>query len=49
MEARPGDEPFMCLSQFQLRTYLPHEISQLSVLAITQTKTFDEVPSLLLD
>ncbi|EGT37120.1 hypothetical protein CAEBREN_30567 [Caenorhabditis brenneri] len=38
-----GEEPYMQFSNFKLRNYFPHEIDKLSVLKITQTKTFDEV------
>lgn len=40
---KPGREPYMMLDRLQLRCYLPHEIERLSVLRITETKTFDEV------
>uniref|UniRef100_A0A8R1HYD6 DNA-directed RNA polymerase subunit n=1 Tax=Caenorhabditis japonica TaxID=281687 RepID=A0A8R1HYD6_CAEJA len=40
---RNGEEPYMQFSNFKLRSYFPHEVDKLSVLRITQTKTFDEV------
>lgn len=40
---RPGHEPYKILDRLQLRCYLPHEIERISVLKITETKTFDEV------
>ncbi|EFP02098.1 hypothetical protein CRE_15786 [Caenorhabditis remanei] len=40
---RNGEEPYMQFSNFKLRSYFPHEIDKLSVLKVTQTKTFDEV------
>lgn len=36
-------EPYMQLDRLQLRCYLPNEIQNLSILNITETKTFDEV------
>ncbi|KAM3719071.1 DNA-directed RNA polymerase I subunit [Dirofilaria immitis] len=39
----PGHEPYKILDRLQLRCYLPHEIEQISVLRITETKTFDEI------
>ncbi|CAB3411186.1 unnamed protein product [Caenorhabditis bovis] len=40
---RSGEEPYMQFSNFKLRNYFPHEIEKLSVLKVTQTKTFDEI------
>uniref|UniRef100_A0A158Q757 DNA-directed RNA polymerase subunit n=1 Tax=Elaeophora elaphi TaxID=1147741 RepID=A0A158Q757_9BILA len=40
---RPGHEPYKMLDRLKLRCYLPHEIERISVLRITETKTFDEV------
>uniref|UniRef100_A0A914RH98 Uncharacterized protein n=1 Tax=Parascaris equorum TaxID=6256 RepID=A0A914RH98_PAREQ len=40
----PGQEPYMQADRLQLRSYFPHEIDELSVVQITQTKTFDEWP-----
>lgn len=42
----PGHEPYKILDRLQLRCYLPHEIEKISVLRITETKTFDEVCNL---
>uniref|UniRef100_F1KPQ2 DNA-directed RNA polymerase subunit n=1 Tax=Ascaris suum TaxID=6253 RepID=F1KPQ2_ASCSU len=39
----PGQEPYMQADRLQLRSYFPHEIDELSVVQITQTKTFDEI------
>ncbi|EFO26842.2 hypothetical protein LOAG_01639 [Loa loa] len=39
----PGHEPYKILDRLQLRCYLPHEIERISVLRITETKTFDEI------
>lgn len=40
---RSGEEPFAQFDNLKLRNYFPHEIEKLSVLRVTQTKTFDEV------
>ncbi|KAK5964405.1 DNA-directed RNA polymerase subunit [Trichostrongylus colubriformis] len=40
---RSGDEPYMQFDKLKLRNYFPHEIEKLSVLRITQTRSFDEV------
>ncbi|VDM78436.1 unnamed protein product, partial [Strongylus vulgaris] len=40
---RSGDEPFMQFDKLKLRNYFPHEIEKLSVLRVTQTRSFDEV------
>ncbi|CAI4231731.1 unnamed protein product [Auanema sp. JU1783] len=40
---RLGEEPYMQLDKMKLRNYFPHEIEKLSVVRITQTKTFDEI------
>ncbi|CAD6193798.1 unnamed protein product [Caenorhabditis auriculariae] len=40
---RHGEEPYMQFTSLKLRSYLPHEIEKLSVLRITQTKTFDDI------
>uniref|UniRef100_A0A914VLZ9 DNA-directed RNA polymerase subunit n=1 Tax=Plectus sambesii TaxID=2011161 RepID=A0A914VLZ9_9BILA len=39
----PGKEPFTCFTKLQFRSYYPHEVRELSVVKITETKTFDEV------
>uniref|UniRef100_A0A915PTK2 DNA-directed RNA polymerase subunit n=1 Tax=Setaria digitata TaxID=48799 RepID=A0A915PTK2_9BILA len=39
----PGHEPYKVLDRLQLRCYLPHEVERISVLRITETKTFDEI------
>ncbi|VBB33220.1 unnamed protein product, partial [Acanthocheilonema viteae] len=39
----PGHEPYRILDRLQLRCYLSHEIERISVLRITETKTFDEI------
>lgn len=43
---RTGEEPYMQVDSFQLKTYFPHEIEKLSVVRVHQTKTFDEVSRL---
>ncbi|KAK6016335.1 RNA polymerase Rpb1, domain 2, partial [Ostertagia ostertagi] len=40
---KSGDEPYMQFDKLKLRNYFPHEIEKLSVLRITQTRSFDEV------
>ncbi|GMT13457.1 hypothetical protein PFISCL1PPCAC_4753, partial [Pristionchus fissidentatus] len=40
---RCGEEPYMQFDKMQLRNYYPHEMEKLSVLEITQTKTFDQI------
>ncbi|EYB99100.1 hypothetical protein Y032_0125g1285 [Ancylostoma ceylanicum] len=40
---RSGDEPYMQFDKLKLRNYFPHEIEKLSVLRVTQTRSFDEV------
>ena len=40
---RHGDLPFMQFDGLKLRNYFPREIEKLSVVQVTQTKTFDEV------
>ncbi|VDK70539.1 unnamed protein product [Anisakis simplex] len=38
-----GEEPYMQPDRLQLRSYLPHEIDQISLVQITQTQTFDNL------
>ncbi|GMR34290.1 hypothetical protein PMAYCL1PPCAC_04485, partial [Pristionchus mayeri] len=40
---RCGEEPYMQFDKMELRNYYPHEMEKLSVLEITQTKTFDQI------
>lgn len=40
---RSGEEPYMQFDKLKLRNYFPHEIEKLSVLRVTQTRSFDEV------
>lgn len=40
---KSGDEPYMQMDRMRLRNYFPHEIEKLSIIRVTQTKTFDDV------